>query len=105
MNGEPITWSSSPSSVATVSPGGLVEAIADGTAEIRATSGFATGTVSITVQQVASSIVLSPSAVALTVSGDTVTVAASVMDAGGSEIADPDLTWSSSDESIATGGS
>lgn len=100
-----VTWSSSPSSVATVSPTGLVEAIAEGTAEIRATSGSATGTLSITVQQVVDSIAFSPSTVFLTVTGDTVTVIASVMDAGGSGIESPDLTWSSSDESIATVGS
>ena len=97
-----VTWTSSASSVASVSSTGLVAAVANGTATITATSGSATGTASVAVGQIAASVTLSPSALVLPGPGATATVTASVMDAGDSEIANPDLTWSSSDESIAT---
>ena len=51
---------------------------------------------------VATTVVLSPSSLVLSGPGDTATVAASVMDAGGSEITSPTLAWTSADESIAT---
>ena len=102
MSGASVAWASSASSVASVSSTGLVAAVADGPATVTATSGSATGTASVTVQQVAASVTLSPSSLALAGPGATMTVTASVIDAGGSEIVSPDLTWSSSDESIAT---
>ena len=105
MAGASIVWASSASTVASVSPTGLVTAVADGPATITATSGSAAGTASVTVQQVPASITLSPSSLVLAGPADTATVTASVMDAGDSEIADPDLTWSSDDEDIATVGS
>ena len=102
MSGASVAWASSPLSVASVSSTGLVAAVANGTATVTATSGSATGTASVTVQQVAASVTLSPSSLVLAGPGATATVTASVFDAGGSEITNPDLTWSSSDESIAT---
>ena len=60
MSGAPVTWSSSGSSVASVSSTGLVTAVADGTATITATSGAANGSASVTV--LAAPITLSPSA-------------------------------------------
>ena len=102
ISGAPRTWASSGSSVASLSSTGVVTAEADGMATITATSGSATVTASVTVQQVAGSITLSSSSLVLAGPGDTATVTASVSDAGGSEITNPDLTWSSSDESIAT---
>ena len=101
MSGTPVTWVSAASNVASVSSTGLVTAVADGTATVTATSGSASETASVTVQ-VAASITLSPSSLVLAGPGTTETVTASVIDAGGSEIVNPDLTWSSSDESIAT---
>ena len=102
MSGTPVTWVSAASNVASVSSTGLVTAVADGTATVTATLGSATGTASVTVQQVAAEVTLSPSSLVLAGPGTTETVTASVIDAGGSEIVNPDLTWSSSDESIAT---
>ena len=102
MSQTPVTLVSSASNVASVSSTGLVTAVADGTAAVTATLGSATGTASVTVQQVAAEVTLSPSSLVLAGPGTTETVTASVIDAGGSEIVNPDLTWSSSDESIAT---
>ncbi len=102
ISGVPVTWESSASNVASVSSTGLVTAVADGTATVTATLGSATGTVSVTVQQVAAEVTLSPNSLVLAGPGTTETVTAFVMDAGGSEIVNVDLTWSSSDASIAT---
>ena len=102
IEGAAVAWASSDSVVATVSSAGLVTAISDGTATITATSGSASGSVEVAVQQVATSIALSPSPVVLAEPGDTVTVVASVTDALGSEVLDPNLIWSSEDDAIAT---
>lgn len=50
VTGKTITWSSSAASVATVSTSGLVTAVAEGTAEITAMVGGATGSANVTVQ-------------------------------------------------------
>ena len=49
MSGASVAWASSASSVASVTPTGLVTAVADGTATVTATSGSVAGTVSVTV--------------------------------------------------------
>ncbi len=49
MDGVTLTWSSSNSSIATVSPSGLVTAVATGSTTIRATAGNASGTAGVTV--------------------------------------------------------
>lgn len=102
MGGASVVWASSASAVATVSPTGVVAAVADGTATITATSGSASETASVSVQQGAASITLSPISLILAGPGDAATVTASVTDAGGSEIANPALTWSSDAEAITT---
>ena len=49
MSGASVSWSSSSASVATVSPTGLVTAVAEGAAAVTATSGSASGTATVTV--------------------------------------------------------
>ena len=95
------TWASSDAAVASVTTG-LINAIGNGSATITATSGSATGTASVTVEQVAASVALSLDSLVLDAPGDTATVSATVEDAGGSEILSPLLVWSSSDESVLT---
>ena len=102
MSEATVTWTSADEAVATVSSTGLVTSVGNGSATITATSGSASESASVTVEQVAASIVLSTSAVVLAGPGDTATVTATVMDAAGSEIASPSLEWSSDDEGIAT---
>ena len=79
MSGASVAWASSASSVANVSPTGLIAAVADGTATITVTSGSATGTASVTVEQIAASITLSPSSLVLAGPADTATGTAPVM--------------------------
>ena len=100
--GASVSWSSSLTAIATVSPTGLVTAVSNGAATIRATSGTVTGTAAVTVQQVAAAITVSPSAVVMAGIGATATVVASVADAGGSTMMNSTLTWSSGDVNIVT---
>ena len=98
-----VTWSSSDSNVATVSQGGLVTAVGAGTATITATSTVntaktATLTVTVTAAQVElQSLTVSPGSLSLTPNKtQQLTVTAKPIGA------DSRVTWSSSDESVAT---
>ncbi len=51
--GAPVTWSASPSTVATITTSGLASGVGAGTATITATSGSASGTATLTVNAVA----------------------------------------------------
>lgn len=104
MSGQPITWSSGDEAVATVSGDGLVTAVGNGMTEITAKSGNPSGTASITVAQAPAAIVIEVDAEATTLTeiDQTLQLMASVSDANDHPIADPDITWSSSDESVAT---
>ena len=102
ISGGSFTWVSSDTTVASVSATGLVTAVANGTATVTVTSGSASATASATIEQVAASITLSPDSLVFVAVGDTATVTAIVLDAGGSEIPSPTLTWSSSDTTAVT---
>ena len=99
--GAPVTWASSDQAVATVSSAGLVTAVANGTAVITATSGSASGTASVTVNQVAISASLSIESVTLASVGDTATLAATVVDGLDQALSSPTLVWTSSDTAVA----
>ena len=102
MSGATVTWTTSSSSIATVSSAGLVTAVANGTATITATSGSASGTASVTVTQSASTVTLSSDSLTFTSVGDTATLAATVKDAGGTTMSGATVTWTTSSSSIAT---
>ena len=53
LENEEVTWSSSDPNVATISPAGLVTAVTNGTATITATAGAASGSVNLSVTQLA----------------------------------------------------
>ncbi len=102
MSGASVAWASSASTVASVSATGLVTAEADGTATIMATSGSATEAASVTVQQVAASIVLSPTQLSFSSVGETQQLTATVHDQNGAAISGASLTWSSSASTVAS---
>ena len=106
-NGQPVagavvTWTSSDESVATVSAQGLVTAFKNGFARITATSGDGIAGVDVTVMQSAGSIVIAPMEATLMSLGATVQLTATVLDGNGQPVAGVEVTWQSSDESVAT---
>jgi uncharacterized protein YjdB len=96
-----VTWSSSNTSVATVSTSGLVTATGCGTATITATTqdGNKTATCPITVNIPVTSVTISPSTVSLTAINATQQLTATVAPA---TACNKTVTWSSSNTSVAT---
>ena len=106
-NGQPIagalvTWTSSAAGVATVSTQGLVTAVKNGTATITARSGSASATSKVTVMQSVGSIVIEPASATLMALGETVQLTATVLDPNRLPVADAVVTWTSSDDLVAT---
>jgi outer membrane protein OmpA-like peptidoglycan-associated protein len=100
--GRAITWASDNDSVATVSPDGLVTAGSNGSATITAASEGATGMASVTVSQTAATLAIAPASAALTAIGQTQQFTATAQDANLNPIANPSVTWSSSDPAVAS---
>jgi uncharacterized protein YjdB len=99
-----VTWASSDTDIAVVDEDGLVEAVAEGTANITAESGDASASAEVTVDlsaAVPAEIVLSPEAATITEIGATTQFTATVLDEDGIEIEDAVVTWASSDTDIA----
>jgi uncharacterized protein YjdB len=97
-----VTWTSTAPGVASVTAGGVVTAVANGSGAIVATAGTASDTAIVTVEQQADSIVLSSPTVDLSGVGDTVRISATVLDAGGAVVAGASIEWASSDPAVAT---
>jgi Bacterial Ig-like domain (group 2)/WD40-like Beta Propeller Repeat len=102
MSTATVAWSSSTTSVASVSVVGVVTAVANGAVNVVATSGVATATAPVSVEQAADSIAASTTSVQLSSVSDTLRVSAVVFDAGGSVMVNAPLVWMSSDAAIAT---
>ena len=102
MTGASVSWSTSDPSIVTVSSSGLVTSTANGTATITSTSGSASAAASASVAQVAASIELVQTALTLTSLGETKQLDFTVKDANNHVISDAVVTWSSSDNTVAT---
>jgi uncharacterized protein YjdB len=102
IEGATVTWSSSDNAVVAVSTGGQATAVSSGTATITATSGSASGNVTLTVAQEPDSISINEEELLLVEVGGTEQLEVTLLDAGGAPIQDADITWSSSDETVAT---
>lgn len=96
-----VTWTSGAVDVATVSDQGLVTAVNNGSAVITAQSGSLSASASITVSQVPVRIVFDEGRLMQTDTGQFILVA-TVQDRNGHPVAGAEVTWSSSDESVAT---
>lgn len=102
MSGVTFSWSSSDGAVASVTNSGLVKALDNGQAIIRATSGSVTGTATVTVEQVVASVTVSPTDVTLTQLGGSQQFIAEAGDANGHPIPGITYSWVSSDGTVAT---
>ena len=106
-NGSAVTdvefsWESSDNSVAKVDASGLVTSVANGTVTITATSGEASGSATVTVAQVVSSVIVVPAEASIAALGDTLRLTAEAFDANGHAVAGAEFSWASSDDSVAT---
>jgi len=105
LTGQPVTWASSDSTIATINGSGLATAVAAGTATITATSGGVTGAAALTVTATTpasvASVVVSPTSTSLFV-GNTLQLAAALKDAGGNTLTGRTVTWASSTPAVAT---
>lgn len=108
-NGNPVSvpagqfaWSSSNPTILGVSPTGLATAQGNGTAQVRASLGTITGFAQVTISQVATSLVLTPKLDTLTTARAQVLLTAAARDANNQLIANPAVTWTSTDNTIAT---
>jgi len=102
IDGATVTWSSSDAGVVSVSTEGQATAVSSGTATITATSGSASGTTTLSVVQEPDSIAVSEEEILLVEIGATEQLEVTLLDAGGAPIEDAEITWSSSDEAVAT---
>src|SRR5437588_3556272 len=102
LSGRAVTWSSSNTSVATVSSSGLVSGVTPGSATITATSEGKSGTSSITVTSVPVATVDVTPPTATVQAGQTVQLTATPRDANGAALSGRSVTWSSNNTSVAT---
>lgn len=96
-----VTFSSDDQNVATVSNAGLVTPVAAGTATVTVTVGTVTDTVTITVNQDIGSVDVTQTDFDL-VATETFTLDVEVLDSEGDPVTDPDITFTSSDQLVAT---
>lgn len=101
MTGVTVAWTSSASTVATVSAAGLVTASGNGTATITAAASGVSGISNVTVAQEVDIVGVSPASDSL-VAGDTLRVAAEAVDANGHEVEGAGFSWASADTTVAT---
>ena len=94
-------WTSADTAIATVSSTGLVTALGNGMTTVTVGSGSVTQTVSVTVQQRLSQLVLSADAVTLAALGMTSQLEVTPQDANGHRMS-TDAQWTSSNPSVAT---
>lgn len=106
-NGSPInvnniTWASSDNAIATVDANGVVTAVAAGTASITATGRGRSGLAQITVTLVPVANVAVSLAASSVAVGQTTQATATATDANGATLTGRTVTWTSSDNNIAT---
>jgi trimeric autotransporter adhesin len=103
LTGRTVTWGTSAAAVATVDANGAVSGVTPGTATITATSGTATASATVTVTAVpVASISVTPASDTLVSFGDTAVYSATPKDASGNALTGRTVTWTSSNDTIAT---
>ncbi|MYA32133.1 MAG: hypothetical protein F4164_10755 [Gemmatimonadales bacterium] len=102
MAGATVSWSSSNDSVAAVTDGGLVTAIANGSASVTAAAASLTANAAITVAQQVAQVQLSPAADTLLALEDTLRLSATAVDLNQHRVPGVTFTWESSDTTIVS---
>jgi len=105
MPSVPVSWTSSAPSIATVTTGGRVRAVDNGTVRIRAQSGAVLDSLTVTVAQQAKRVVISPEPVPpITALGDQQSITASAFDSLGFLVVAPNKTpgWATLDPTVVT---
>ena len=102
MVGAAVAWSSSATAVATVGGSGLVTAAANGTATITAAAGAVSESAMVSVDQMVSSVTVSPATAELSSLGATVQLTAEAFDENGNLVERAEFSWQSSDVAVAT---
>ena len=102
MSGKMFRWTSSNPAVVTVSPTGLVTAVADGHATVSAAAENVTGTANVTVARTAATVALAPTSASFNALGATQQLAATARDANNNPFPGAAFTWTSSNSSVAT---
>jgi hypothetical protein len=99
--GAPITWSVNGPAVASITPAGLVSALADGDASVTCASGQFSGSRGVKVFAVVSQVDVAPVTVTLHLE-DTLTLTPTLRDSGAAVISTPrHITWSTSNAAAA----
>ncbi|MEX2182200.1 MAG: Ig-like domain-containing protein [Gemmatimonadaceae bacterium] len=98
---KPVTWTSSNAARVSIDATGLATAVAGGTAYIRATVAGLTDSVAFNVRFPVGSVTIDPATLTLNREGSAV-LTATVLDTEGTPVTNRPVTWSSSDETIAT---
>jgi alpha-tubulin suppressor-like RCC1 family protein len=102
LAGRPVQWSSENEVIAKVDQAGLVSAVAPGLATIRGTVEGVSNTIRITIRPVpVASVTISPDSLVVE-PGDTARLAATPLDAAGNPLIGRQISWASSDTSLAT---
>ncbi|HEX9884929.1 MAG TPA: Ig-like domain-containing protein [Longimicrobiales bacterium] len=97
-----VTWSTSPTSVATVSGSGLVTGVSAGPATVTATSEGRSGTATVTVENIPVATVEVDAGAGAVLVGETLQLTVTLEDAGGNPLTGRTVTWDSSDDDVAT---
>jgi uncharacterized protein YjdB len=102
LTGRVVTWTTNNASVATVSPSGLVNGVAPGSATITAWSEGVSATAVVTVTAVpVASVAVSPASASVAI-GQTVQLTATPKDASGTALTGRVVTWTTSNAAAAT---
>lgn len=96
-----VTWSTSDAAVLTVDAQGVAKAVANGSADVVATSGALTGKATLTVAQKVAQVTVTPDNPSVA-KDNTAQLAAAARDDNGFPVAGAAFTWTSSDATVAT---